>query len=73
MADENVPVTKVRLRIPRGMKVEEVLAKLEISFESVDPTGIELNKNTCCVDVSIVSPVSTIAYGGGGGDGTSMA
>ena len=66
MANQNnpnptVPVTRIRLRIPKGMKIEDVMSKLEISFESVDPSGLEFNQNHCCVDVALVGPVSTIS------------
>ncbi|MEW5727966.1 MAG: hypothetical protein AB1918_09090 [Pseudomonadota bacterium] len=59
-------VTKLRIQIPRGMKVEELVEKIEVSFEVVEPNPNEIKVNLdCCVDATIVSPVSTIAHTGG--------
>jgi hypothetical protein len=57
---KNTPVTHVRVRIPKGMKVSDVVSRLEISFEEIEPTGEEIGPNFCCVDAVIVSPVSTV-------------
>ena len=58
----NVPVTKIRLRIPSGMKVGEVISRLEITFEDVEPTGAEIRPDlSCCVDATVISPVSTVS------------
>jgi hypothetical protein len=67
----NIPLTRIRLRVPKGVKIEDVVSELKISFEEVDTTAAEINSNTCCVDVALVSPVSTISDTGtgGGGDG----
>lgn len=61
MAKDITPVTKVRLRVPEGVKIEELISKLEISYEQVEPSSAEVNSNVCCVDVSVVSPVSTVS------------
>lgn len=60
---ENVPVTHVRIQIPRGTKISDVLERLEISFEEVEPAKpLEFKPDvSCCVDVAVVSPVSTIS------------
>jgi hypothetical protein len=60
--EQNVPVTRIRLRIPKGMKVSDVISKLEITFEEVEPIGAEIkitDMDMCCVDIPIVSPVSS--------------
>ncbi|MBQ0772027.1 hypothetical protein [Parasphingorhabdus sp.] len=67
------PVTKIRIRVPRGMKVEDILSKLELSFEEVDTGGVELNSSYCCVDVAVVGPVSTISAAPGRPDDTGYA
>ena len=62
-SDESVvPVTKIRIQIPAGAKIEDVLSKLEITFEEAgsDVEG-QFNQDTCCVDVAVLSPISTIA------------
>ncbi|WP_346622542.1 hypothetical protein [Blastococcus montanus] len=57
----NVPVTKIRLRIPSGMKVSDVISRLEVTFEEIEPTGAEIRPNLdCCVDATVISPVSTV-------------
>lgn len=66
----NAPVTKIRIQVPRGTKVEDILSKLEISFEQASDSGIEFNTSYCCVDVAVAGPFSTIADNGGGGGGT---
>jgi hypothetical protein len=61
--EQNVPVTRIRLRIPKGMKVSDVISKLEITFEEVEPTGEEIKIGgcwECCVDAAVVSPISTV-------------
>jgi len=65
-------VTKLRLQIPKGMKVEDLVQKLEISFEAAEAphTGAATarwNENYCCVDAAVVGPFSTISENGGGG------
>lgn len=58
----NVPVTRIRLRIPAGMKVSDVISRLEVTFEEEEPTGAEIRPDlSCCVDATIVSPVSTVS------------
>ena len=67
-------VTKLRVQIPRGMKVEDVVQKLEISFEPTQGSSAHINTNFCCVDVAVAGPFSTISRNGGGGDdGSSTA
>lgn len=56
-----IPVTKIRFQIPRGMKVEDVISRLEISFEEVEPTGAEFNQDFCCADVALIGPFSTVS------------
>jgi hypothetical protein len=65
----NVPVTKVRIQVPRGMKIEDVFSSLELSFEDAPDSGIEFNTSYCCVDVAVAGPFSTIADNGGGSGG----
>lgn len=65
MAKKNgamVPVTKVRILIPPGASLQDIMGKLEISFQKAEPADVEgqFNQNTCCVDVAVVSPVSTV-------------
>lgn len=55
------PVTKIRIQIPQGMSVEDVLSKLEVTFETAPEGGIEWNTNYCCVDASVVGPFSTVS------------
>ena len=55
------PVTKLRIQVPRGAKVEDILSKLEISFEEAPDDGTEINTSYCCVDVSVVGPFSTVS------------
>jgi hypothetical protein len=56
--EQNVPVTRIRLRIPKGMKVNDFISRLEITFEEVEPISEELKigGDMCCVDVPIISP-----------------
>jgi sulfopyruvate decarboxylase TPP-binding subunit len=54
MADPNIPVTRIRLQIPRGMRIEDVLSKLEISFETVEPDDEELARHMCCQDAVVL-------------------
>lgn len=63
MADKPkpVPVTRIRIQVPKGVKVNELVSKLELSFEEVASGGAEFNKDVCCVDVAVVGPYSTIA------------
>jgi hypothetical protein len=61
MAQKATPVTKIRIQVPKGTKVEDLVSKLEITFEEAKGSGIEFNSNHCCVDASIVSPVSTVS------------
>ena len=58
-----VPVTKLRILIPKGMSARQVIRKLEISFEEVKPAAVEgqFVSGHCCVDAVVVSPVSTIS------------
>ena len=56
-----VPVTKIRIQVPEGIKVEDLVSKLELSFEEVAPTGEEIGMHYCCVDVAVVGPFSTIS------------
>lgn len=56
------PVTKIRIQIPKGAKIEDVVSRLEITFEEAKGGGAEFNKNICCADVSVVSPVSTVSH-----------
>lgn len=53
-------ITKIKFLIPQGTKVEDILAKLELTFEEVPPDATTFNENVCCVDVALVSPVSTV-------------
>jgi hypothetical protein len=62
MPDKPAPVTKVRIQVPKGTKIEDLISKLEITFEQASGSGIEFNSGHCCVDVSVVSPVSTISH-----------
>lgn len=58
-------ITKVRILIPKGMKVEDVIKNLQITFESVEPDPKEIKGDlSCCVDVAVVSPVSTVNVSG---------
>jgi hypothetical protein len=69
----NVPVTHIRLRIPRGVSPSEVISALEITFEDAPPpaagaTGEGLGPApeirpdlSCCVDASVISPFSTVS------------
>jgi mannose/fructose/N-acetylgalactosamine-specific phosphotransferase system component IID len=57
---DSTPITKIKFLIPKGMKIEEIIQNLQISFEEKEETGEEFNQNVCCVDVALVSPVSTI-------------
>ena len=68
-------VTKLRVQIPRGMKVEDVVQKLEISFEPAQGASPHFNTgNYCCVDVAVAGPFASISNnGGGGGDGDDTA
>jgi len=53
MADPNIPVTRLRLQIPRGLRAEDVLSKIEISFETIEASGEELTEDIasrCCQD-----------------------
>jgi hypothetical protein len=59
MAQKSTPVTKIRIQVPKGTKVQDLISKLEISFEEAKSGGIEFTKGECCVDVAIVSPAST--------------
>jgi hypothetical protein len=61
MADDPVPVTKIRVLVPKGKKIEEVMSKLEISFEEAADSGAEINTRFCCVDASVVGPFSTVS------------
>jgi hypothetical protein len=58
-----VPLTKVRIQIPKGASIKDVLGKLEITFEEKAASDVEgqFNENHCCVDVAVVSPVSTVS------------
>jgi hypothetical protein len=65
-------VTKLRIQIPKGMKIEDILDKLEVSFEPA--TGVaasRLNFGECCVDVAIGPGGIGGDSGGGGGSGGS--
>ena len=53
MADPNIPVTRLRIQIPRGMRIEDVLNKLEINFEAIESEGRELGRPTCCQDAVV--------------------
>jgi hypothetical protein len=64
-------VTKLRIQIPRGMKIEDVIDKLEVSFEpATGAAAPHINSNFCCVDAAVAGPFSTVSEsdGGGGGD-----
>ena len=61
MAHASTPVTKIRIQVPKGTRVEDLISKLEITFEETKASGIEFNTNHCCVDASVVSPVSTVS------------
>jgi hypothetical protein len=54
MAGPNIPVTRIRLQIPRGMPIEDVLSKLEISFETVEPEDQQLARHMCCQDAVVL-------------------
>jgi hypothetical protein len=58
-----VPVTKVRILIPKGVALSEVISKLEISFVEAKPGEVEAQfaSGHCCVDAAVVSPVSTVS------------
>ena len=63
MSDKKaVPLTKIRVQVPPGLKIEDIVSRLELSFEQKAPTGAEINQNYCCVDVSVVGPFSTVSY-----------
>lgn len=62
MARPKDQVTKIKILIPEGMTVEDVLKRLEITFEKSKVTGAEINQDYCCVDVALVSPVSTVSH-----------
>jgi hypothetical protein len=57
-----VPLTKIRIQVPKGVKIEEIVSNLQLSFEEVAQTGAEINKDYCCVDVSVVGPFSTVSH-----------
>lgn len=62
-------VTKLRLQIPKGMKIEDVVNRLEISFEpSTSAAAPHFNVNYCCVDAAVVGPFSSISEAPGGDD-----
>jgi hypothetical protein len=68
------PVTKIRIQVPKGTKVEDVLKGLELTFEPAEDSAAQFNTtNFCCVDVAVVGPFATIASNGGGGDGGETA
>lgn len=60
--DKKQQVTKIKILVPKGKSVEDVLSKLELSFEQVEPDPHEINQDVCCVDVALVSPVSTVSH-----------
>lgn len=57
-----VPVTRIRIQVPKGVRVDELVSKLELSFEEVSSSGAEINKDVCCVDVAVVGPFSTVSH-----------
>lgn len=59
MADQ---VTKVKILVPKGKDLKDVISKLELTFEEVEPDPHEINQDVCCVDVAVVSPVSTVSH-----------
>lgn len=60
-----VPTTKIRFALPAGMTPEEALKKIEFHFHTVegDPNAFKPDIS-CCVDVTVVSPVSTVGKQG---------
>lgn len=56
-----VPLTKIRIQVPKGVKIEEIVSNLQLSFEEVAQDGAEFNKDYCCVDVAVVGPFSTVS------------
>ena len=56
-----VPLTKIRIQVPKGVKIEDIVSNLQLSFEEVTQTGAEFNSNHCCVDVAVVGPFSTVS------------
>jgi hypothetical protein len=74
MADKP-KVTKLRLQIPKGMKIEDVVNRLEISFEPAagGAAAPHFNENYCCVDVAVAGPFSSISAAPGGDDDTGTA
>ena len=61
MANNPAPVTKLRIQVPRGTKVEDLISKLEISFEPAPDSAAQINTGVCCVDVSVVGPFSAVS------------
>ncbi len=70
-------VYKLRVKVPKGMKLEMVVdhddemddATADAETES-GRIKVDGNYVTCCVDGAVVSPFSTVSYTGGpGGDG----
>lgn len=73
----NVPVTHIRLLIPPGMSVSEVISAVDISFQEAPPAGEapppgaqetselgstpEIRPSVCCVDAAVISSVSTVS------------
>ena len=63
-----VPVTKLRIRIPKGMPVTEAIRRLEISFEEVEPADVEGQQKIgdsiwgCCVDAAIATSVYVVSH-----------
>jgi len=62
MSEKAIPLTKIRIQVPPGAKIEDIVSRLELSFEEKAPTGQEINKNYCCVDVAVVGPFSSVSY-----------
>lgn len=57
-----IPLTKIRIQVPKGVKIEEIVSNLQLSFEEVAQSGAEINKDYCCVDVAVVGPFSTVSH-----------
>ncbi len=68
---EETKVYKLRIKIPKNMKVEMIVETTDEEADTDEQGRIKWGDShlTCCIDGSVVSPVSTVSCEGNPHDG----